>query len=84
MINDAQCAFILNTPRSRNSTTSGKIANSDVSPSEWDTGSKTCLYMRTSLIRPHGAATPRPSPAGRRAASRSGIFWSGATRCQAT
>ncbi len=48
-ISAAHCAFILNTPSSRNSATSGRTAKIDVTPSEWDTGSSTCLYMSTPL-----------------------------------
>ena len=40
----AQCAFKRTTPSSTNSVSSGRIAKIDVSPSEWDTGSSTCLY----------------------------------------
>ena len=49
VISDAHCAFILKPPSSTNSTTNGSTAKIAVSPSEWDTGSRTCLYTVTSL-----------------------------------
>src|SRR6201993_1119278 len=51
-ISEAHWAFILKPPRRTNSTTSGKTAKIAVSPSEWDTGSRTCLYTETSLCLP--------------------------------
>ncbi len=44
-ITEAHWAFILKPPRSTNSTSSGKTAKIVVNPSEWETGSSTCLYM---------------------------------------
>jgi hypothetical protein len=50
VISAAHCAFILTTPSRMNSTTSGSTAKIEVSPKEWETGSRTCLYTMTSLI----------------------------------
>ena len=51
-ISDAHWAFIRKPPRRTNRTTSGSTAKIAVSPSEWDTGSRTCLYTLTSLRLP--------------------------------
>jgi len=49
VISDAHCAFIRTTPSRTNSTNKGKTAKIDVTPNEWETGSKICLYTGTSL-----------------------------------
>ena len=51
-ISEAHWAFILKPPSRMNSTSSGTMAKIAVSPSEWDTGSRTCLYTETSLAAP--------------------------------
>ena len=51
-IKEAHWAFILKPPSRTNSTTSGKTAKTAVSPREWETGSRTCLYTVTSLCLP--------------------------------
>src|SRR5437588_9360541 len=51
---DAHCAFIRNTPSNTNSTTRGRTAKIEVTPSEWDTGSNTCLYTAHLLVHPPG------------------------------
>src|SRR5581483_2882400 len=62
-ISDAQWAFIRNTPSSRNNTNNGVRAKIDVTPSEWDTGSSTCLYTLTSLSHPTvGGSGARQQP----------------------
>ena len=48
-ISEAHWAFILKPPNRTNSTTSGSTAKIAVNPSEWETGSRTCLYTETSL-----------------------------------
>ena len=48
-ISEAHWAFIRTPPRSTNSDTSGRTANIDESPSEWDTGSRTWLYIAPPL-----------------------------------
>lgn len=56
MISDAQWALSRTTP----SSTNGKMAKIDVSPSEWDTGSRTCLY--TASLPLQTAVYERPVP----------------------
>src|SRR5450631_1354633 len=48
----AQWARTLKTPRRRKRTSSGSTAKSEVSPSEWFTGSKICLNMVASSLVP--------------------------------
>ena len=55
-ISDAHWAFSLKPPRRTKRTTNGRTAKIAVSPSEWDTGSRTCLYTGTSLPLPPGRA----------------------------
>src|SRR4051812_30126093 len=50
-ISAAQCAFILNPPRSMNSTTIGIAATSALVSSELPTGSSTCLYIPQPPVR---------------------------------
>src|SRR5450755_30309 len=45
-ISEAHWAFIRTPPSNTKSNNSGITAKIDVSPSEWDTGSRTCLYIR--------------------------------------
>ncbi len=51
VITDASHAFIRNAPSRMNSVSSGSAAKIEVTPSEWETGSRTCLYM---LVPPSG------------------------------
>src|SRR5579872_420578 len=47
-ISEAHQAFSRTTPSSTNSVSSGKTAKIEVNPSEWETGSRTCLYISSS------------------------------------
>src|SRR3954469_2008182 len=71
-IRDAHCAFIFNPPSSTNSVTIGSAAKIDETPSEFPTGSRTCLYMGSPpacpahpyLSPPVGRGTPPPPAQG--------------------
>src|SRR6476646_769532 len=64
---EAHWAFILKPPRRTKRTTSGMTAKIAVSPSECDTGSRTCLYTwMTSLARPARRVPVTPARAGAR------------------
>src|SRR5436305_383547 len=64
VITEASHAFILTTPKSTNSVSRGRTAKIEVRPSEWPTGSSTCLYMSPPFATrpariPRGLATQR-------------------------
>src|SRR5437588_11880872 len=69
---DAHCAFIRNTPSNTNSTTRGRTAKIEVTPSEWDTGSNTCLYTAHLLVHPP-RRVPRDQNTPPRRGSRRGL-----------
>ena len=58
-ISEAHWAFILKPPSRTNSTSSGRTAKIAVSPREWETGSRTCLYTETSLYLPDAPGRSR-------------------------
>src|ERR1017187_8850487 len=67
-MSEAHWAFKRRPPSSTNSDSSGRTAKIDEVPSEWDTGSRTCLYTPLPSVPPSRDDSLRTVPDGERAA----------------